>query len=25
VTDGQKLYVGGWGKIYAFSPRRRHG
>ena len=25
VTDGQKLYVGGWGKIYAFSPRRhRH-
>jgi len=24
VTDGSKLYVGGWGKIYAFEPRRRH-
>ncbi len=22
VTDGQKLYVVGWGKVYAFSPRR---
>jgi outer membrane protein assembly factor BamB len=21
VTDGQKLYVVGWGKVYAFSPR----
>jgi outer membrane protein assembly factor BamB len=21
VTDGEKLYVVGWGKIYAFSPR----
>ena len=23
VTDGSKLYLVGWGKIYAFSPRRR--
>lgn len=23
VTDGSKLYVVGWGKVYAFSPRRR--
>src|SRR5262249_17462553 len=23
VTDGSKLYVVGWGKIYAFTPRRR--
>ena len=22
VTDGQRLYVVGWGKVYAFSPRR---
>jgi outer membrane protein assembly factor BamB len=22
VTDGQKLYMVGWGKVYAFSPRR---
>lgn len=22
VTDGSKLYLVGWGKIYAFSPRR---
>jgi outer membrane protein assembly factor BamB len=22
VTDGQKLYVVGWGKVYAFSPKR---
>ena len=22
VTDGQRLYVIGWGKVYAFSPRR---
>ena len=21
VTDGQRLYVVGWGKVYAFSPR----
>jgi outer membrane protein assembly factor BamB len=26
VTDGEKLYVVGWGKVYAFRPRRRlHG
>ncbi len=24
VTDGSKLYVVGWGKVYAFSPRRPH-
>jgi outer membrane protein assembly factor BamB len=24
VTDGSKLYVVGWGKVYAFGPRRRH-
>ncbi len=24
VTDGEKLYVVGWGRIYAFSPRRSH-
>ena len=24
VTDGSKLYLVGWGKIYAFSPHRRH-
>jgi outer membrane protein assembly factor BamB len=24
VTDGSKLYLVGWGKIYAFSPRRPH-
>ena len=23
VTDGQRLYVVGWGKVYAFSPRKR--
>jgi outer membrane protein assembly factor BamB len=23
VTDGQRLYVIGWGKVYAFSPRTR--
>jgi outer membrane protein assembly factor BamB len=23
VTDGQRLYVIGWGKVYAFSPRSR--
>jgi len=23
VTDGNRLYVVGWGKVYAFSPRRR--
>ncbi len=23
VTDGRRLYVVGWGKVYAFSPRRR--
>jgi outer membrane protein assembly factor BamB len=23
VTDGRRLYVIGWGKVYAFSPRRR--
>jgi outer membrane protein assembly factor BamB len=23
VTDGQRLYVIGWGKVYAFSPRPR--
>lgn len=23
VTDGQRLYVLGWAKLYAFSPRRR--
>ncbi len=23
VTDGQRLYVVGWGKVYAFSPRRK--
>jgi outer membrane protein assembly factor BamB len=23
VTDGKKLYVIGWGKVYAFSPRRK--
>jgi outer membrane protein assembly factor BamB len=23
VTDGQRLYVVGWARIYAFSPRRR--
>jgi outer membrane protein assembly factor BamB len=23
VTDGHRLYVVGWGKVYAFSPRRR--
>jgi outer membrane protein assembly factor BamB len=23
VTDGRKLYVVGWAKVYAFSPRRR--
>ena len=22
VTDGKRLYVVGWGKLYAFSPRR---
>jgi outer membrane protein assembly factor BamB len=22
VTDGKRLYVVGWGKVYAFSPRR---
>ena len=22
VTDGQRLYVVGWGKLYAFSPRK---
>jgi outer membrane protein assembly factor BamB len=22
VTDGQRLYVVGWGKVYAFSPRK---
>jgi outer membrane protein assembly factor BamB len=22
VTDGKKLYVVGWGKVYAFSPKR---
>ena len=22
VTDGRKLYVVGWGKVYAFSPKR---
>ena len=25
ATDGSKLYVVGWGRIYAFSPRRRPG
>ena len=24
VTDGEKLYMVGWGKVYAFSARRRH-
>jgi outer membrane protein assembly factor BamB len=24
VTDGSKLYLVGWGRIYAFSPRRHH-
>jgi outer membrane protein assembly factor BamB len=24
TTDGSKLYLVGWGKIYAFSPRRHH-
>ncbi|HKB92618.1 MAG TPA: PQQ-binding-like beta-propeller repeat protein, partial [Gaiellaceae bacterium] len=23
VTDGRRLYVVGWGKVYAFSPRKR--
>src|SRR6266566_4223091 len=23
VTDGQRLYVVGWAKVYAFSPRKR--
>jgi outer membrane protein assembly factor BamB len=23
VTDGKRLYVVGWGKVYAFSPRNR--
>ncbi len=23
VTDGERLYVVGWGRVYAFSPRRR--
>ncbi|MFL5960692.1 MAG: PQQ-binding-like beta-propeller repeat protein [Gaiellaceae bacterium] len=23
VTDGQRLYVVGWAKVYAFSPRRK--
>jgi outer membrane protein assembly factor BamB len=23
VTDGERLYVVGWGKVYAFSPRSR--
>ena len=23
VTDGKRLYVVGWGKLYAFSPRGR--
>jgi outer membrane protein assembly factor BamB len=23
VTDGHRVYVVGWGKVYAFSPRRR--
>jgi outer membrane protein assembly factor BamB len=23
VTDGERLYVVGWGKVYAFSPRNR--
>ena len=22
VTDGHRLYVVGWGKVYAFSPRK---
>ena len=22
VTDGQRLYLVGWGKVYAFSPRK---
>jgi outer membrane protein assembly factor BamB len=22
VTDGQRLYLVGWAKVYAFSPRR---
>lgn len=25
ATDGSKLYVVGWGKIYAFEPRKRRG
>jgi outer membrane protein assembly factor BamB len=25
VTDGSKLYVVGWAKMYAFTPRRSHG
>jgi outer membrane protein assembly factor BamB len=24
VTDGSRLYLVGWGRIYAFSPRRPH-
>ena len=23
VTDGQRLYMVGWGKVYAFSPRKK--
>jgi hypothetical protein len=24
VTDGERIYLVGWGRIYAFSPRRPH-